>query len=224
MKPTCPYCKEASRDGLLCPRCTREAKRNLRRIVELWPTLQESVTRRDNLEPASEVRSKQIHGALPFRTDASAVADKVRSDMVMWARICVEDYSAPWPRNTIASVCQMLIGQASNLRRHPDAGGWAWDAAAAVRWITAAVDLTDRRAVAGPCPEATGDGEPCPGIVFAVYPVDDRESPHLDCSRNPAMPDAEVCGRSWPAKEFNRMGLRIAGRQAQIEAQIARAR
>lgn len=222
---TCPYCEERSNDGHVCHRCTAETRRNLLRIIDLWPALQEAITRRDNVGGGNgEVHAQTVYAPLPYNPQASAIAERVREKLVSWARVCIEDYGAPCPADTIAAICRTIADHRRDLRRHPDAGGWVWDVAMCVRWITSSIDLTDRRTVAGPCPETTEDGEPCPGIVMAVYPVDDRVSPHLDCSKHSKLPDgAQVCGRSWPASDFRRLGARIAQRQKQIDGQIARA-
>lgn len=218
----CPYCGERSNDGMLCHRCTKATRRALGRVIELWPTLQETVTRRDRIGEASEIRSQSIHGPLPFREAASNVASRVRSDLVGWVRICAEDYGAELPRDSVPAMCRLLIENAKRLRTSEAAAEWAGDIVTARDSILWAVDLMDRRAPAGPCPELTADNEPCPGVIVATYPIDETLPPRMDCTK--PTPDATVCSRSWPSKEWRQLGPRILARQAQIDGQVSRGR
>lgn len=218
----CPYCGERSNDGMLCHRCVKATKRALARIIELWPTLQETITRRDRIGEPSEIRAQSIYGPLPYREPASNVANRVRADLVGWVRICADDYGADLPRDTVPAMCRLLIDRARQLRTSNAAAGWASDMVIARDSILRAVDLTDRRAPAGPCPEVTADNEPCPGVIVTTYPVDETVPPRMDCTK--PTPDAAVCSRSWPSKEWRALGPRILARQAQIDGQKSRGR
>lgn len=221
----CPSCGEHTRDGHLCWRCTRHTKRALLRIAELWPTLQETITRQDRTGTTSEIHAQTIHGPLPFAPVASDVAARVRTDLTHWTHICIDTYQAATPPDRIPSMCRFLVAYAADLRRHEHAGTWADQVTWARDSILWAVDLTDRRTPAGPCPESTEDGEPCPGVIVAIYPVDENVSPRMDCTRPHGLPDgAKVCGRSWPSQDFRHLGGRILARQQQIDEQIARGR
>lgn len=221
MTRTCQRCQKRSTDGHLCHECTRAAKAAVGRVAELWPHVEEAITRRDHLEPSGEVRAKMIFGPLPFRPEVQKVADEVRNDLVGWARICIEEYGCDAPADTIGGVCGLLVEQARRLRRHPAANEWAGSMLANLHRISKAIDLADRRLLAGPCPERTQpDNEPCGGMVYAVYPVDERERARAECTKPPMV--SSVCGRVWQPEEFDTLGRKLIARQAQIDAQKGR--
>ncbi len=217
---SCPKCKGQSRDGFLCYSCVRATKKALDRIADLWPALQETITRRDRTQPASEVRAQTIYGPLPFRDAPSRVAAEVRNDLVGWVRISIDELGADVPRDTIPGLCRALSSSAHQLRKHEAAAEWAESIAGDMARIVRAVDLTDRRAPAGPCPERTEDGEPCGGVIVAVYPVDERVSPWMECTKSD--PGTDICGGVWDATEWRSLGPRILARKAQIDGQKAR--
>lgn len=221
MTKTCPRCQKHSTDGHLCHECTKAAKDATKRIAELWPHLEEAITRRDHLEPSGEVRAKMIFGPLPYRPEVQKVADEVRNDLVGWARICIEELGATVPANSMGGICGLLVDQARKLRKHEAASEWAGAMLADLHRISKAIDLSDRRLLAGPCPERTEDDEPCAGLVYGIYPVDDRERPRAECTKPPKV--KAVCGRVWMPEEFDTLGRRIITRQAQIDAQKGRA-
>ena len=83
------------------------------------------------------------------------------------------------------------------------------------------IDLPANRSTipVGPCPNLwpTDTGtENCPGLIDAHFPLEDSAPCHMECS---------ACGESWPSWQWNRVGLRILGRAAQLErqAQLAKA-
>lgn len=221
---TCPYCGERSGDGHLCHECTRATKRALRRIAKLWPTLQETITRQDKFGSPSEVRSDAIYGPVPFSERASATADDVRAKLVGWVKVCMEDYQAPCPADRVPAMCRMLVDYAPRLRTSPAAEEWADEIAEARDSVARAVDLPSDRAKVptGPCPERTSDGEPCSGVVVAVYPKDDDERPRMDCT--PPAPGVQVCAGSWTPEGWANVGERIMARKRQIDEQKRRGR
>lgn len=123
--------------------------------------------------------------------------------LVDWVRVCVEDFGAPWPKDRIGSMCRLLVAYAGRLRTSAVAVGWMLDLIEAQGAIARAIDLTDRRAVAGPCPERTDDSEPCPGMIFAVYPVDENARPRMECT--PMARGDSVCGRTWPSEDWRQL-------------------
>ena len=220
----CPYCGQRSEDGHLCHKCTRATKKALRRIADLWPILQETITRRDRLTPAAEIRAETIYGPIPFKAQASEVASKVRARLVPWVKICVEDYGAEFPPDRVGSFCGLLSAYSGRLRTHAESEAWADEVASSRDEIAGAVDLPADRAKVptGPCPEHTADDEPCAGVIFAIYPAVEELSPHMDCVS--PTPGVVVCGKSWPAKDWAHLGSRILARQAQIAEQKSRGR
>ena len=216
----CPFCGKASRDGHLCHKCTRETREALARIAELWPVLQETITRQDVLTPPSEVHADMIHGPLPYKAPAAEVADRARARLVTWVRLAMADHGAPCPPDVVPAFCSLLIAYASALRLRDDAEDWADEVVSMRDEIAGAVDLPAERSrvQTGPCPERTSDHEPCPGVVVAIYPRD--LPPHADCT--PPAPGLTVCGRSWPAESWGSLGGRIVARQRQIEVQKSR--
>lgn len=216
----CPYCGTTSRDGHLCHKCTRTTKRNLARIAELWPVLQETITRQDVLTPPSEVHADTVHAPLPYKAAAADVADRVRHRLVSWVRLAMDEHGAPCPPDLVPAMCHLLTAYAAQLRVRADAEEWADEIAASRDEIAGAVDLPAERAkvTAGPCPEHTDDDEPCPGVVIAIYPRD--LPPRADCTAT--TPGTAVCGRTWPAKDWAHLGSRIAARRRQVDQQLAR--
>lgn len=221
MTKTCPRCRKHSADGHLCHACTKAAKAAVKLIAELWPHVEEAITRRDHLEPSGEIRAKMIFGPLPYRPEVQTIADEVRNDLVGWARICIEELGCRAPADTIGGVCGLLAAESRRLRKHEAASEWAGAMLADLHQISKAIDLADRRLLAGPCPEHTEDGEPCAGVVYALYPVDDRERPSAQCTKPPKV--KAVCGKVWMPEEFGMLGRRIIIRQAQIDGQKERA-
>lgn len=218
----CPLCGEFSRDGHLCHKCLRNAKKAIVRIAQLWVSLEEAITRQDHFAAPSEIRSGTLFGPLPFRPVPSEVAHDGRRTLARWVGVVVSTWGAPRPVATIGAQCRLLDAYAPKLRTSPHAEQWADDMSRLRDAIAGAVDLpaVRSRVNVGPCPERTEDNEPCAGLIVAVYPSDIDDGPHMDCTPPPS--GVRVCGKSWPASQWSHLGDRIVARKAQIDGQRAR--
>lgn len=204
----CPNCAGRTRDGHLCPTCTRYAADRLRCLPEWWVELHRTITRQAKLTPPGGGAGSGSK-PLPYNPDASAVADTVRAGIVGWVRITVEECAAPWPRDGITDLCEHLSNWLSTLRKHEAAADlvqdlWSWSDS-----IARAVDYPDERAkiAAGPCPETDDDGEHCAGTVAARFPEDPTERAWMECAE---------CGWRAESREWDEAGARIAARAKAI--------
>lgn len=218
----CSYCGKHSKDGGLCGSCVNSTKIALARVAELWPILEETIFRRDRLAAASEIRAETIYGPMPFKVAASDVAANVRTRIVGWVRILVEDFGAEYPPDRIPAMCGLISGYSSRLRLYSEADTWADEIASSRDEILAVIDLPAERSrvKVGPCPDRTEDGEPCPGTMFAIYPGATNLRPYLECRRPD--PLTFVCGRVWTPETWAHMGSRIAARRKLLADQLTR--
>jgi hypothetical protein len=183
----------------------------------MWPTLRETVARLDRFGSASEGHASAVYGPLVYRDDVARVGDQIRAALVAWVGVCVTTFRAPWPVNSIGGICALLAGQASNLRRHDRAAEWCAEMIDCRDRLMRVVDIQDRRALVGPCPDHTPDGEPCTGRVFAIYPADETLRPRMDCV--PTDRQVGSCQKMWPPEQWTSTAARIDARQLQILAQ-----
>ena len=218
----CPKCHERSRDGLLCPACTKAAAAKLRELAHDWRHLEEAIARQTVMGSRSEIRAQATGGPLPWNDNPSRVARTIRSTLWRRVRDALQAHPADLPDHP-AAWCQWLAGLMPDLRREPDAHRLAEDVEACHRDLLRAIDYPDDRArvlTGRPCPERTIDGEPCTGRLVAVFPTDRAETPHIDC---PLELDSG-CGRTWAPQAWDGLVKAVAAREAQIEAQKARVR
>lgn len=229
MTRPCPTCHEDTRDGHVCHKCAREARKHLRHIPWLYARLDETIGRRDHLResgsgatvrPVTYATKAEVpdspylgsSGPMPYRPDAADLRDTVKASLVGWVRIACEDYGWRPPSDRITAICHWLADRTNKLRTHE----------AADEYVREVRDLHDRmltainppamwRYEAGPCPEVTDDGEPCPGIVHA-------EVPH-EGSGVPPLMRCDTCTAEWASWEWARAGRRIEARRQQIARQ-----
>lgn len=151
-------------------------------------------------------------GPMPYRPDAAELRDDVKASLVGWVRIACEDYRWSPPSDRIAAICHWLADRTTKLRTHEAANEYAAEIADLhARMLTCINPPSTWRYEAGPCPEADGEGEPCPGTVHA-------EVPHEGSGAPPLM-RCDTCTTQWASWEWARAGRRIEARRQQLARQ-----
>ena len=215
---TCPVCREASRDGLLCHPCTWRLVLALGEIPWLWLETQRASVGMARL--FTNVGGRSSSSPLPVNLGASDTARKVlqgvgfRNGVVGWVRITVEDLGACWPANTITGMCDHLASQAPALRKHIMVSELVGDVHDWTEAMVQAINRpTIRRIPVGHCP-LIHDGTPCEGRVWATFP--EVGGPYSACDR---CADPDTGTGVWESTQWATLGRLIQARKAEVARQ-----
>lgn len=157
-------CGRPVQDATICARCTDDLERNLGDVASLREELETTLTRQAAIGERNGAKSAEV--PLAFHAGASEALSVLRSTLVGWVRVAVEEDNAPWPEDRIEAMAAVLMCRLNWLRRHEAAQEATGEIQAAVDLARRTVDRPMPRWYAGPC---TGqiDGEPCPGHLYA---------------------------------------------------------
>ena len=216
----CTTCDIPIQDQIIiCKRCEQECRRRL--------TDQAAHLTQLNVELRRETRKHELLKAaglqwrIPFNDQASELIRRQDGLLGAWTATVAEMLDQQPPDPSVTARSTWLAGKVALLRRRTESARLL----EAVRHLDKAVirliDLPVNRTTipVGPCPNLwpTDTGtENCPGQIDAHFPLDAAEPCHMECT---------ACKESWPSWQWNRVGLRILGRTAQLErqAQLAKA-
>lgn len=187
-----------------CNTCTHGLERALGEVPALAEQLDLAITRQTKLaagtftgqrraEPSSDdieaagyrhaaetLRLIKQPGAavqpLTYDAAASDAATVLRSTLVGWVRVVVEERGSRWPADTLAAMGTMLLGQVGWLRHHAAAAEAFDELIHAIGFAWRAVDRRPDLLYAGPC-DPSGDAHaadgvdvpgPCPTDLYAA--------------------------------------------------------
>jgi hypothetical protein len=103
---------------------------------------------------------------LPYDTRASEALSILRSTLVGWVRLAVEEDGAAWPRDTLEAMSALLLSRLPWLRTHPEANEAVDEIGAALTMARRTVDRPVEGWYAGPC-GVEYDGAPCVAHLYA---------------------------------------------------------
>lgn len=204
--PTCGLCgKPVTDNAYVCDRwrCAGGLEQVLAEIPALAAELDTTVAKLDHLvrvgrpDPADVLTktdraaisqvdaeaSVHIQG-LPYSPHASTARDELRTCLVGWVRVVVDERGSRWPLDTLAAMSAFLHSHLEWLRHQP----FATETVPAVKqaaWRAwGACDRPQDRVYAGPCDVKGQFGaEPCQGSLYARVGAE-----KVEC---------EACGLVW---------------------------
>jgi hypothetical protein len=165
--PTCSACTRPVADNArLCQRCTERFARDLGDIGALAQELQTTRLRQSRIGgQATGVLSRSSERPLPWDQRASEAADVLRSTVVAWVRVVLEERGARCPVDSLAAMGTFLLSHREWLRHHEAADECADEIGHATKNARHVIDRAPGRSYAGPCREtiqATDEqGEAC---------------------------------------------------------------
>ncbi len=155
-------CGRPVQDATICAGCSGRLERALGDVPALAQELLITRTRQNKTGGQGigiVVRSHER--PLPWDQRASEATDVLRSTLVGWVRVVLEEASSrpPMPRDHLADLARFLLGQVHWLRQHPAAGEAVDELVHAVDNAQYVIDRAPDRVYAGPCREEWADQE-----------------------------------------------------------------
>ena len=199
---TCTRCLDRpAADGLgWCRGCRHRIDRDLGDLPALAVDLADTMARVSGARTGDHRRSADT--PLPYAERAAEALHGMRAYLVAWCRLLYEEVAAPLPADTITAMAVHLMRWLAELDRHPASGEFAGELREVYASAAVAIDLPrDRtRVFVGPCPTTCEDGRPCPGEVWAHFPVGEEVRPECRC---------RVCESTWPPESWASLGRRL---------------
>ena len=200
-------CDTPIQDRYLCPGCTRRLTGYLTQIRDLNGDLHVALTRMVRMSDRG-ANSRSTAEPLVYGQQAAEQIRLIRTTLVSWVRLIADTGGLPLPEQvTIAALTGWLVSQLPAIVAHRDDATVLYDEVQHLRNTTQrVVDQPINRTCTqvGPCPEDTPDGNPCPGLTWAVIPRDRDQRPRIEC---------RTCGTIWHAEQWATVGRRILARQ-----------
>lgn len=167
-------CDQPTRDdGFVCDACLDDFAKALGDVTWLDAELETTIAKQKAATSGDGARSAKCsckddddtcpHSLLPYNLRASQYADKLREQMGLLARHCIEDGvrssdpSDDGPANNIIALSRWLLWRVDGLAFNDMAAQFIADVLSAVRDCQRVIDLPPERAYAGPCPECKRD-------------------------------------------------------------------
>jgi hypothetical protein len=209
MTAACPACGRDQDDGLLCAGCTSTLRYELSDVPSIVYELDLTISRQTRIpqvgailerpERAEDeiVASGLAHERLLPHLGAVQAADDLASALTYWARVITGiQYGRATTAPSVAAAAA-LRSHTDEIRRYGDVVELYDGVLSATRHARHTIDQPNQRRIdVGPCPET-----PCPGIVQAVLPADDKRPPVAFCKANPE--------HHWASDQFVRLGRRM---------------
>lgn len=167
--PTCGCGRPVKDMAVLCQGCTERLARNLGDIGALAEEVETTRLRQSRTGGAATgVLSRPYERPLPFDVKAAEVGQLLRSTVVAWVRVVLEERGGRLPADDMAALGRFLLGQTEWLRHHPAAAECADEIGHVTGAARRVIDLAPGRAYAGPCDPAGAYGdEPCTVDLYA---------------------------------------------------------
>lgn len=143
--------KPIPNNAYVCPACTAQLEKTLAEIPSLADDLEDTRLRQSRTGGRSIGGGHSTDQPLPWLETASVAVDTLRSTLVAWARIVVEERGVRWPRNTLADIAGFLLTHLDWLVHHPDAHEAVDELTFAARQARSVVDRAPDRWYAGRC-------------------------------------------------------------------------
>jgi hypothetical protein len=145
-------CGRQIRDAAhLCSNCTGLLERMLAEVPSLAEDLEMTRARQSRTGGRSIGGGHSSERPLPWSEHAAEAAGLLRSTLVSWAQVVVEERGVAVPRDTLRGVSSFLLRHLEWLRHHPDAAELVDEVRFAVRQARQAVDRAPDRWYAGRC-------------------------------------------------------------------------
>lgn len=153
----------------LCQGCTERLARDLGDIGALAEELTTTRLRQSRTGgQATGVLSRSFERPLPWDERASEAAEVLRSTVVAWVRIVLEERGGRSPADDMAAMGAFLLSQREWLRHHEAADEVADEIRHAVANAYRVVDSAPGRLYVGPCdPDGAFGDSPCPTDLYA---------------------------------------------------------
>lgn len=196
----------------LCQACTGRLARDLGDIGALADEVQTTRLRLARTGGAATgVLSRAYERPLPWNEAASDAADVLRSTVVAWVRVVLDDRGGRLPADTMQALSGFLLSNLEWLRHQSSADECADEIGHAVQVARRVIDLAPERTYAGPCREEfdQGDGDAC--CVAELYA---RRGSHVIVCRN--------CGAEHTVAARHRWLLEIANDRLVSAADLSR--
>lgn len=163
----CPVegCDRPVNQASMCSSCEATLERDLAEVPALRVDLEVTLSRQAVIGERVGT-SGTSEPPLPYDVAASEALSVLRSTLVGWVRVVVEEDGADWPPDTLDEQSRFLLRALSWLRVHPAGNEVAEEVAAAMGMARRVVDSFPPRWYAGPCGDETG-GAPCEGQLYA---------------------------------------------------------
>ncbi len=165
--PACSSCTRPVGDNArICVTCTGRFERDLGDLGALAEELQTTRLRQSRTGgQATGVLSRSHERPLPWDQRAAETADVLRSTVVAWVRVVLEERGGRCPVDTLAAMGTFLLSHLEWLRHHEAAVECADEIGHAAQEARHVIDRAPGRSYAGPCREvveATDEqGEAC---------------------------------------------------------------
>jgi hypothetical protein len=209
MTPTCACGRPVKDNARLCAGCTDRLARDLGDIGALTEELTTTRLRQSRTGgQATGVLSRSHERPLAWNEKAAEAAEVLRSTVVAWVRVVLEERGGRTPDDTAQAMSAFLLGQLEWLRHHPAADECADEIGHAVQLAYRAVDIAPGRVYVGPCDPDGEFGDPCLTDLYAR-----QGALAVVC------PD---CQRSWGVAERRAYLLELAGDRLVTAADLSR--
>lgn len=151
-------CDRPARDWTICTTCSATLERDLAEVPAYRAELETTLTRQAVMGERSASRAAET--PLPYDPNAAEALDVLRSTLVGWVRLAVEDDQADWPEDTLDAMATLLLSRLGWLRTHKAGHEAVDEIGAAMALVRRRVDRPADRWYAGTCRSGTF-GEPC---------------------------------------------------------------
>lgn len=215
MTPTCACGRPVKDQARLCQGCTDRLARDLGDIGALAEELTTTRLRQSRTGgQASGVLSRSYERPLPWDERASEASEVLRSTVVAWVRIAVEEGNHRCPSDDMGAMARTLLGALTWIRQQPWADECADEIGHAVQHARKVIDLAPEKVYAGPCREEFEVGEDEIADACCVAELYARRGADVIACRN--------CGMEHRVDERKRWLVAIANDQLVTAADLSR--
>jgi hypothetical protein len=153
MTAACTVCTRPVGDGArLCPGCTGRLERDLGDLATLADELETTRARQSRTGgQATGIVVRSADTPLPWNDKASDAAALLRSTVVAWVRVAVDDLGVRCPRDTMQSMAGTLLAALPRLRHHDAADALLDEIDHVTGLARQVIDRRPDRTYAGPC-------------------------------------------------------------------------
>lgn len=160
-------CGRPTHDWTFCSSCSADLERDLAEVAAYRAELETSLARQTALGRREGGRSAET--PLSFNYDAAEALYVLRTALVGWVRVAVEEDGARWPADTLDGMAALLLSRLGWLRTHPAGAEAVDEITTAVTLARRTVDRPGDHLFAGVCGSVPLDGpdETCPEVLYA---------------------------------------------------------
>lgn len=177
-------CDRPTHDWTICSTCSATLERDLAEVPAYRAELETTLARQTSMGERHGGRSAEK--PLPYDPRASEALYILRSTLVGWVRVAVEEDDADWPEDTLDAMAALLLSRMGWLRTHKAGAEAVDEIGAAMLLVRRTVDRPADRWYAGTC-RADHEGQECPQELYARPWAHEFTCP--------------TCGTTWDAQE-----------------------